>query len=63
MKTRNFTKLIALLLLLVFAGGLKAQEYTYTPFPTENAQWSVNNEKYALYGDTIIKSKYNKINR
>ena len=56
MKTRNFTKLIALLMLLVFAGGLKAQEYTYTPFPTENAQWSVNNEKYALYGDTIIKS-------
>ncbi|MBQ5856852.1 MAG: T9SS type A sorting domain-containing protein [Bacteroidales bacterium] len=62
MKTRNFTKLISLLLLLVFAGGLKAQEYTYTPFPTENAQWSVNNEKYALHGDTIInEKKYSKV--
>jgi hypothetical protein len=62
MKTRNFTKSISLLLLLVFAGGLKAQEYSYTPFPTENAQWSVNNEKYALYGDTIInEKKYSKV--
>ena len=62
MKTENFTKLISLLLLLVFAGSLKAQEYTYTPFPTENAQWSVNNEKYALHGDTIInEKKYSKV--
>jgi hypothetical protein len=62
MKTRNFTKSISLLLLLVFAGGLKAQEYSYTPFPTENAQWSVNNEKYALHGDTIInEKKYSKV--
>ena len=36
--------------------------FPYTPFPTENAQWSVNNEKYALYGDTIInEKKYSKV--
>ena len=36
--------------------------FPYTPFPTENAQWSVNNEKYALHGDTIInEKKYSKV--
>ena len=62
METRKITKLIVLALLFVVANNIKAQEYTYTPFPTENAQWSVNNEKYALHGDTIIdEKKYSKV--
>lgn len=65
MKNLNITKQVLLLLLMIIGGGsLKAQEteYSYVPFPTENAQWSVANEKYALYGDTIIDEiKYGKI--
>ena len=62
METRKITKLIVLALLFVVTNNIKAQEYTYTPFPTENAQWSVNNEKYALHGDTIIdEKKYSKV--
>ena len=65
MKNLNITKQVFLLLLMIIGGGsLKAQEteYSYVPFPTENAQWSVANEKYALYGDTIIDEiKYGKI--
>ena len=42
MKTRNFTKLIALLLLLVFAGSLKAQ----TEFAPVGAEWYYEREIY-----------------
>lgn len=42
--------------------NLGAQDYEYTPFPTENAQWSVCDDKYSLHGDTIIDGiRYSKV--
>ena len=58
MKTENFTKLISLLLLLVFAGSLKAQT-EFAPVGAEwyynyNNFWNVGYVKITSESDTII---------
>ena len=57
-------KKILFITLVVTAFNLGAQDYEYIPFATEDALWSVSDEKYSLYGDTVINGiKYSKVYR
>ena len=57
-------KKILFIILVVTAFNLGAQDYEYVPFATEDALWSVSDEKYSLYGDTVINGiKYSKVYR
>lgn len=55
-------KFTLIILMIIISCSVKGQVESYVPFPTENAQWSVCDDKYSLYGDTIIDGiKYSKV--
>ncbi len=57
-------KKILFVIFVITTFNLGAQDYEYAPFATEDAQWSVSDEKYALHGDTVINGmKYSKVYR